>query len=142
MDVEDVAAIYYIYSRYKKKQKKRDWVHPYLQTRDESKHFELFFEELKKYGDKFFGYTRMSLKSFEELLNILKTNITKQNTQFRNCIKPELKLTLVLRRGSCDRSTQPAPAPLSAEPRRHARPMSRRAAATRAGVVSTATSCS
>lgn len=72
-------------------------MHPYLQTRDESKHFELFFEELKQYGDKFFGYTRMSLKSFEELLSILKTNIAKKETVFRNCIKPELKLTIVLR---------------------------------------------
>ena len=99
MDVEEVATIYYIYSRYikKKKQRKRYWVHPYLESRDESKHFELFFEELKKYGDKFFGYTRMSLKSFEELLNVLKPNITKKDTQFRNCIKPELKLTIVLR---------------------------------------------
>ncbi|KAJ8710016.1 hypothetical protein PYW07_009382 [Mythimna separata] len=73
MDVEEVAAIYYIYTRYvkKKKQRKKYWVHPYLQTRDESKHFAIFFEELKKYEDKFFGFTRMSIKTFEELLNIL-----------------------------------------------------------------------
>lgn len=99
MDAEEVAAIYYIYMRYikKKKQRRRFWVHPYLQTRDESKQFDIFFEELKKYDDKFFGYTRMSLKSFEELFRILETSITKMDTQFRNCIKPELKLTLVLR---------------------------------------------
>ncbi|XP_050344593.1 uncharacterized protein LOC126769718 [Nymphalis io] len=81
----------------KKKQRKRYWVHPYLQTRDETKHFEIFFGELKNYEDKFFRYTRMSLKSFEELLSILRTCITKQDTQFRNSIKPELKLTIVLR---------------------------------------------
>ena len=99
MDVDEVAAIYYIYARYvkKKKQRKKYWVHPYLQTRDESKHFAIFFEELKKYEDKFFGFTRMSIKTFEELLDILKTFITKQDTQFRNSIKPEAKLIIVLR---------------------------------------------
>lgn len=61
-------------------------MHPYLQTRDESNHFAIFFEEVKKYEDKFFGFTRMSIKTFEELL-----------TQFRNSIKPDVKLIIVLR---------------------------------------------
>ncbi|KAL4125837.1 hypothetical protein QTP88_010077 [Uroleucon formosanum] len=51
----------------------------------------------KKIEDKFFGYMKMSLKSFEELLRILRTSITKEDTRFRKSIKPEEKLTIVLR---------------------------------------------
>lgn len=98
MDVEEVAAVYYIYDRYiKQKKKKKYWIHPFLQTRDETRHFEIFFENLKKYEEKFFGYMRMSLKSFEELLSVLRTFITKEDTRFRKSIKPEEKLTIVLR---------------------------------------------
>lgn len=98
MDVEEVIAVYYIYDRYiKKKKKKKYWIHPFLQTRDETRHFEICFEDLKKYEDKFLGYMIMSFKSFEELLSVLRTFITKEDTRFRKSIKPEEKLTIVLR---------------------------------------------
>jgi hypothetical protein len=48
MDVEEVIAVYYIYNRYmKKKKKKKYWIHPFLQTKDETRHFDIFFENLK-----------------------------------------------------------------------------------------------
>ncbi|KAJ8714364.1 hypothetical protein PYW07_002589 [Mythimna separata] len=95
MDVEEVAAIYYIYTCYvkKKKQRKKYWVHPYLQTRDEGKHFAIFFEELKKYEDKFFGFTRMSIKTFEELLNILEKLQKRDESKHFAIFFEELKTT-------------------------------------------------
>jgi len=50
MDVEKVVAVYYTYDRYiKGKKKKKYWIHPFFQTRDETRHFEIYFEDLKKY---------------------------------------------------------------------------------------------
>lgn len=98
MDIDEIIAIYYIYDGYiKKKMKKKYWIHPFLQTRDETRHFDIFVEKIKKYNEKSFGYLIMNLKSFEELLSILKMFITKEDTRFRKSIKLEEMQTIVLK---------------------------------------------
>lgn len=100
MDAIEVACVIYLYYRNqvkRKKNKKRYWIHPILETRNECGQFASCFQELKKYEDKFFGYIRMSVSSFEELLKVLYEAIKGQDTKFRDCIQPEQKLVITLR---------------------------------------------
>lgn len=70
------------------------WVHPLNVNREKSQRFSLFFENLRKYPDKFFDYYRMSITSFDELLEYIREYITKKNTSFRNAISAEERLTV------------------------------------------------
>lgn len=98
MDAVEIACVIYFYSRKpRKKNKKRYWIHPLLETRKEFGQFASCFQELKKHQDKFFGYVRMSVSSFEELLTVLYDSIKGQDTKFRDCIQPEEKLVITLR---------------------------------------------
>ncbi|KAF9413745.1 hypothetical protein HW555_008191, partial [Spodoptera exigua] len=90
MDVEEVAA------KISSKNKHRFWIHPLLVTRHDGKEFNIFISNLKKFEDKFFGYTRMSVKSYEELLTKLYLNIRGQDTRFRMSISPEEKLIITI----------------------------------------------
>lgn len=76
---------------------RRFWVHPYFVHRESSDRFVKFYEGIRKYAEIFFGYYRMSVKSFDELLNTLRPYITKQQTPFRNPISAEERLTITLR---------------------------------------------
>lgn len=65
MDIDEVNAVYYIYDRHvKKKKKNKYWKHPFLQAKDETRHYDIFFENLQKYEDKFlyFCYKLFSIK--------------------------------------------------------------------------------
>lgn len=73
------------------------WVHPYFLERESNHRFQKFFANICNYEDKFFQYYRMSKNSFDELLEILKPYISKQNTQFRRSISAEERLTVTLR---------------------------------------------
>ncbi|XP_047510278.1 protein ANTAGONIST OF LIKE HETEROCHROMATIN PROTEIN 1-like [Pieris napi] len=98
MDAVEIACVIYYYSRkQRKKNKKRYWIHPLLETRNEFGQFASCFQELKKHQDKFFGYVRMSVSSFEELLTVLYVTIKGQDSKFRDCIQPEEKLVITLR---------------------------------------------
>ena len=55
----------------KKKRRHQYWVHPLLCTRLETCQFFTLFYEHRKDESEFFKYLRMSLKSFDELLNLL-----------------------------------------------------------------------
>ena len=54
-----------------KKYRHQYWVHPLLCTRLDTAEFYSQFYELRKDESEFFKYFRMSLKSFDELLNLL-----------------------------------------------------------------------
>jgi len=55
------------------------------------------FEELRSYPEKFFGYFRMSVTSFDELITFLEPAISYQNTNMRLAIPPEERLAVTLR---------------------------------------------
>ncbi|KAF9413742.1 hypothetical protein HW555_008188, partial [Spodoptera exigua] len=82
--------------KYRQKNKHRFSIHPLLVTRHDGKEFNIFISNLKKFEDKFFGYTRMSVKSYEELLTKLYLNIRGQDTRFRMSISPEEKLIITI----------------------------------------------
>lgn len=54
-------------------------------------------KELEDYEDKFFKYFRMSKYQFNVLLLKIESNISKQNTHFREAIPPKQKLAVCLR---------------------------------------------
>ncbi|KAK0073882.1 hypothetical protein PV325_009066 [Microctonus aethiopoides] len=76
---------------------RQHWVHPFFSQRDSMEKFQRFYENIRLYNEKFFQYYRMSIKSFDELVKILRPHITKENTQFRNSISAEERLTVTLR---------------------------------------------
>ncbi|PNF20160.1 hypothetical protein B7P43_G00612 [Cryptotermes secundus] len=97
MEVEEIAAIANLYYRTKRRFKRKYWVHPLLSSRSTKGMFTTFFIELRTYEEKFFSYTRMSIKSFDELLDRIRPLITGINTTMRPCISAEEKLLVTLR---------------------------------------------
>lgn len=59
--------------------------------------FKLMFEDLRSYPEKFFGYFRMSVEAFDELVQILRPAITHQDTNMRLSIPPEERLAVTIR---------------------------------------------
>lgn len=79
------------------KQDRKYWVHPINSDREEANKFNMFYENIRCYSDKFFEYYRMTISSFDELLEKIRPFIKKENTVFRNAISPEERLTITLR---------------------------------------------
>ncbi|CAH1979840.1 unnamed protein product [Acanthoscelides obtectus] len=99
MDAEEIALLCYMRRRKMKKEKKKKkvWVHPFISDRNRSGIFFKLYDDLRKYPEKFFNYTRMSIASFDELLNLCRNDLTKQDTIFRKSISAEEKLFVSLR---------------------------------------------
>lgn len=76
---------------------RRDWIHPFNKTREESRRFLNFYEKIRLNSDKFSLYYCMSIASFNELLLKIRPYITKQETTFRSPICAEKRLTLTIR---------------------------------------------
>jgi len=79
------------------RREKEFWVHPFNKNREEKERFINFYTDIRKYPQKFFEYYRMSITSFDELLEQLRPHITKKITTFRNPISAEERLTLTIR---------------------------------------------
>lgn len=79
------------------KSKIKYWVHPINHNREELGQFDYFYNNMRCYPEKFTEYYRMSLPTFDELLDKLRPHITKENTQFRYAISAEQRLTITLR---------------------------------------------
>lgn len=98
MDFMETAVVCALIIRHRKNQRKRKyWVHPLISERMNKGKFTLMFEELRSYPEKFFGYFRMSVTSFDEQITSLKPGITYQNTNMRLGISPEKRLVVTLR---------------------------------------------
>ncbi|XP_050064293.1 uncharacterized protein LOC126553165 [Aphis gossypii] len=76
---------------------RRYWVHPMNNDREQSEQFKNFFENIRRYPENFFEYYRMSVSSFDELLENVRPHITKTTTTFRKPICAEERLTITLR---------------------------------------------
>lgn len=57
----------------------------------------MLFPKLRKHDEKFFNYFRMSIKSFDDLLEIIKDSIDDYENAIRYCISPQEKLIVTLR---------------------------------------------
>lgn len=96
MDPIEVIAIYEALEQ-ERKRKRKYWVHPMNTLRLEIGQFHTLYMKLRLYPVKAFEYYRMSIQSFDELLNLTKDYITKQDTKLRTAISPEERLTVTLR---------------------------------------------
>ncbi|KDR11682.1 hypothetical protein L798_14566, partial [Zootermopsis nevadensis] len=74
-----------------KKRNRRYWIHPMFLERSTKGAFHLLYDDLRKHDEKFFNYTRMSVKSFDQLLQLIREEIGGTDTNFRQGIRPEKK---------------------------------------------------
>ena len=59
--------------------------------------FNTLFHELRQDNMKFFNYFRMSITTFDELLNKLHDHLLRQDSKMRDSIKPVERLSVALR---------------------------------------------
>jgi len=97
MDFEEEALLFLLLQRRMRRRKKRQfWVHPIIENKNESQ-FNLLYNSLRMYDDKFFNYFRMSKKSFDYLLCELTDIIQRRDTTMRNSIPADERLALTIR---------------------------------------------
>jgi hypothetical protein len=89
MEVEEAVCLWFLYRRYKRQ--RQYWVHPILWDKV------TLYPKLRKYEPKFFSYFRMSVKSFDDLLEVIKGDIAPNSQCMRDTISPEEKLVITLR---------------------------------------------
>ena len=97
MDVEEAACVWLLNRRRKKQRERHYWIHPILHDRLTHGMFTTLYPSLRNLEKKFLNYLRMSIKSFDDLLEIIKEDITSSNTEMRDSICPEEKLVITLR---------------------------------------------
>ncbi|GBN46829.1 hypothetical protein AVEN_51539-1 [Araneus ventricosus] len=98
MNPKRIAAMRLLYRRLRRRRIKRNyWVHPINQKREQIGIFHTLLKELQKDENKFFNFFRMTIPSFNELHQRLKTKILRKNSKMRNSITSEERLALTLR---------------------------------------------
>lgn len=79
------------------RKKKQYWVHPIVSQRLLKEQFQKVSQDLRAYPKKFFNYYRMSVKGFDELLQLIRPYNTYQDTKWRKAIIQEERLSVTLR---------------------------------------------
>ncbi|XP_069619986.1 uncharacterized protein [Ranitomeya imitator] len=80
-----------------RRRRRRMWVHPLLTKRLTKGHFHRLYTALREHPEKFYLYCRMTIRTFDILLEILRPGITYQDTRMRKAISAEERLLLTLR---------------------------------------------
>ncbi|GBM01525.1 hypothetical protein AVEN_209329-1 [Araneus ventricosus] len=97
MNPKRIAAMWLLYRRLRCRRIKRNyWVHPINQKREQMGIFHTLLKQLQKDENKF-NFFRMTIPSFNELHQRLKTKILRKNSKMRNSIASEERLALTLR---------------------------------------------
>jgi len=94
-DTEELVVLY-LYTK-RRKRKRRVSVHELLQRRHEFGEFHHLVQELQFHPDKFQQYFRMSQEQFDHILQLIKDDITKQDTNWKKAITPKERLAICLR---------------------------------------------
>ncbi|CAI6350554.1 unnamed protein product [Macrosiphum euphorbiae] len=82
----------------KKKTTKRKYaVHPLNGERRRKGQFQQIYGDLRQYPEKFFSFYRMSTQTFDEMLSIVKPNLSKLDNIKNDTITPEERLTITLK---------------------------------------------
>lgn len=58
---------------------RQHWLHPFVSQSDSTENFQDFFLNNRLFSDEFLKFYRMSIKSFEELLEIFPPYLSKEN---------------------------------------------------------------
>ena len=69
----------------------------HLMSKLKRKNVQKDYENVRNFETKFFGYYRMSIKSFDELLVLLRPHISRSNTSIRLAINAEERLPITIR---------------------------------------------
>jgi hypothetical protein len=77
-------------------QEKRLWVHPINEKRSKENTLQNFINELRS-DNKFRNFTRMSVTTFDYVLNVISDKIRKRDSRFRKSIPPAQRLFVTLR---------------------------------------------
>lgn len=72
-------------------------MHPILSDRLVHGQFVTLYPNLRMYDKIFFDYLRMSKKSFDELIELIRQDISSSETHLRPSVSPEEKLVITLR---------------------------------------------
>ena len=97
MDRDRLRLLYLLHLRKKKRHRRRLWIHPLIAERSKTGAFNTLFHELRQDNMKFFNYFRMSITTFDELLNKLHDHLLRQDSKMRDSIKPVERLSVALR---------------------------------------------
>ncbi|GBN47578.1 hypothetical protein AVEN_153875-1 [Araneus ventricosus] len=98
MNPKRIAAMWLLYRSLRRRRIKRNyWVHPIDQKIEKIGTFHTLLKELQKDEKKFFNFFRMTIPSFNELHQRLKSKILRKNSKMRNSITSEERLALTLR---------------------------------------------
>ncbi|PIO25947.1 hypothetical protein AB205_0050210 [Aquarana catesbeiana] len=81
----------------RRRRKHRFWIYLIIAQRRGRGQFGILYNDLRAYEDKFFNYTPMSIRSFDELLAFLSSHLERQNTSFRRSILAVERLIITLR---------------------------------------------
>ncbi|XP_068097093.1 putative nuclease HARBI1 [Hyperolius riggenbachi] len=68
-----------------------------LQVRHRKGQFWILYSDLRHHPEKCFGYTRMSIASFDTLLEKLRDGLKRKDTNYRRAISPTERLLITLR---------------------------------------------
>ncbi|XP_029345677.1 protein ALP1-like [Acyrthosiphon pisum] len=100
MDVIDAVCLWAVHRRMRRRRQMRErkyWVHPILKTRLSHSLYVTLYPKLREHDEKFFNYFRMSIKSFDDLLEIIKDSLEADENAIRYCISPQEKLIVTIR---------------------------------------------
>ena len=89
--------LYYLRRRRRRRRRHHDfWVHELFQVRHEG-HMTQLVPRLMRLPDKFFAYFRMTREQMAYLENLVSPLIVKQDTHYRNALRPREKLLCTIR---------------------------------------------
>ena len=72
------------------------WVHPFNQQRPRKSEFINLYKDIRQYPDKFFRMYRMYPNQFDYLLDLLRENLEKKTTNYREPVSAECRLVITL----------------------------------------------
>ncbi|XP_066455104.1 uncharacterized protein [Eleutherodactylus coqui] len=90
----------YVASRRKKRKRetvRNYWVHPLTSQRFSKGQFHLLYGDLRKSPKRFFDYFKMSVATFDELLENLRPALIRSDTKMRLAISPEERLCVTIK---------------------------------------------
>lgn len=91
-------ALLYIIRRKRNVRKRRFWVHPILQLKQQQGDWHNLVREMQLQNDKtYFNYMRMPPTMFDNILSRVGPLITKQKTNWRIPVPPAARLSMTLR---------------------------------------------
>ncbi|XP_040205932.1 protein ANTAGONIST OF LIKE HETEROCHROMATIN PROTEIN 1-like [Rana temporaria] len=83
--------------RQRRLHKRRYWVHPVNFVRAKHGVYHSLYSQLCSYPQKFLDYFRMSVETFDKLLQLVGPAIRRLDTRFRSCLSARERLAVTLR---------------------------------------------